>query len=109
MHAIAFRQQLPKNSTKMNEVSMKLAERLVPATYMHQAAEAKATREKRIRVLIEQVRLKGKCILRLRLNPYKAPVAICDFLLCMNLYIWLILMSFQYFLVLGALLGRSCI
>ena len=39
----------------MNSHSFTLAERLIPATYLQQAAAAKKTRESLIRQLIEQV------------------------------------------------------
>ncbi|XP_071549264.1 O-phosphoseryl-tRNA(Sec) selenium transferase [Panulirus ornatus] len=38
----------------MNETSFRLAERMVPSTYLQQAAETRATREKKIRILIDQ-------------------------------------------------------
>ncbi|XP_042209526.1 O-phosphoseryl-tRNA(Sec) selenium transferase-like isoform X2 [Homarus americanus] len=38
----------------MNETSMKLAERLVPSTYLKQAADSRVIREKLIRMLVEQ-------------------------------------------------------
>ncbi|XP_037802895.1 O-phosphoseryl-tRNA(Sec) selenium transferase-like [Penaeus monodon] len=38
----------------MNETSYKLAERLVPTTYLHQASESRTAREKLIRILMEQ-------------------------------------------------------
>jgi hypothetical protein len=41
----------------MNSHSFTLAERLIPATYLQQAAAAKKTRESLIRQLIEQVGL----------------------------------------------------
>ena len=40
---------------KMNSHSFTLAEQLIPATYLQQAAAAKKTRESLIRQLIEQV------------------------------------------------------
>ncbi|KAG7153505.1 O-phosphoseryl-tRNA(Sec) selenium transferase-like [Homarus americanus] len=39
----------------MNETSMKLAERLVPSTYLKQAADSRVIREKLIRMLVEQL------------------------------------------------------
>lgn len=39
----------------MNETSLRLAERMVPSTYLQQAAETRAARERKIRVLIDQV------------------------------------------------------
>lgn len=46
-----------KNETvaEMNSHSFMLAERLIPATYLQQAAAAKKSRENLIRQLIEQV------------------------------------------------------
>ena len=43
----------------MNSTSLKLAERLIPATYLQQAAESQAAHEKLIRILVEQV---GLCV-----------------------------------------------
>jgi hypothetical protein len=40
----------------MNSYSFSLAERLIPATYLQQAASAKKSRENLIRQLIEQVK-----------------------------------------------------
>jgi len=42
-------------AAKMNSYSFSLAERLIPATYLQQAASAKKSRENLIRQLIEQV------------------------------------------------------
>jgi O-phospho-L-seryl-tRNASec:L-selenocysteinyl-tRNA synthase len=39
----------------MNSQSFTLAERLIPATYLQQAAASKKARENLIRILIEQV------------------------------------------------------
>lgn len=39
----------------MNNQSFTLAERLIPATYLQQAAASKKARETLIRILIEQV------------------------------------------------------
>lgn len=43
------------NLGRMNSHSFMLAERLIPATYLQQAAAAKKSRENLIRQLIEQV------------------------------------------------------
>lgn len=53
----AFSDQVVKNETvaEMNSHSFMLAERLIPATYLQQAAAAKKSRENLIRQLIEQV------------------------------------------------------
>lgn len=40
----------------MNSQSFTLAERLIPATYLQQAAASKKARENLVRILIEQVR-----------------------------------------------------
>lgn len=44
----------------MNSQSFTLAERLIPATYLQQAAASKKSRENLIRILIEQVSQKRK-------------------------------------------------
>jgi O-phospho-L-seryl-tRNASec:L-selenocysteinyl-tRNA synthase len=46
----------------MNSYSFSLAERLIPATYLQQAASAKKSRENLIRQLIEQVKYALKIV-----------------------------------------------
>lgn len=45
-----------EGTTNMNSQSFTLAERLIPATYLQQAAASKKARENLVRILIEQVR-----------------------------------------------------